>query len=589
MVLRTALMSFLVGGVVSCGFEKPTPDASLPEVTFIAETSLTDESIENTEVHIKLSMKTGVPVTVRFAVSSGTATLDRDVRTTEGEVTFQPFQEKATIVVAVVDDGIEEEEEDVKVTLKSAENAELGDVTDHRLRISANKLPRVRFVAASSMALEAAGSQTFAVELDTLAAEDVVVRYTWTGTAETADHGVTTEGILTIRANLLSQPIPAPITNDATDEDNETIDLSLIAQAGAVVAPGRGGHIHTIEDDDPPPAIGFSLATSNAGEGAGTAQLAVSLAAASEKTITVAYALATGSSATADDYTLTPDTLTFPPGTTTVMVPVTIASDALDEDDETVRVALSNAVNADLTGIREHTLTITDDDATPTLSFQQAASTAAEATATHTVMVVLSAPSGRTVSYSLARSGTSTTADLTLPATPISIPPGTIASSFNVTVINDTIDDDNETAILTLSGLVNATAGTPASHTITIADDDLPTVRFDPGFGDRTEDEFDATDVTYTYRVVLSAPSAVQVTVQVAVGGTAMSNDYDIGGGDIPVVFAPGQTQRDVRVIVRADNQNEANETVTLTLGAATNATNAGDNQLRTHTIRNED
>lgn len=589
MVFRTALMSFLVGGVVSCGFEKPTPDADLPEVTFIAAQSLTDESIEDTEVHIKLSMKTSAPVTVRYAVSSGTAMLERDVRTTEGEVTFQPFQEKATIVVTVVDDGIEEEEEDVKVTLKSAENAELGDLTDHRLRISANKLPRVRFVAASSMALEAAGSQTFAVELDTLAAEDVVARYTWTGTAETTDHGVTTEGILTIPAGQLSQPIPAPITNDATDEDDETVDLSMIAQAGAVVAPGRGGHVHTILDDDPPPAIGFALATSSAGEGTGTAQLVVSLAAASEKTVTVAYALATGSSAAADDYTLTPDTLTFPPGTTTVMVPVALANDALDEDDETVRVALANAVNADLTGTREHTLTITDDDATPTLSFQQATSTAAEATATHTVMVVLSAPSGRTVSYSLARSGTSTTADLTLPATPISIPPGTIASSFSVTVLNDTVDDNDETAILTLSGLVNATAGAQASHTITIIDDDLPTVRFDPGFGDRTEDENDFMDVTYTYRVVLSGPSPVQVTVPVAVGGTASNNDYDITGGDIPVVFAPGQTQKDIRITVRADGQPEASETITLTLGAATNATNAGDNQVRTHTIRNDD
>ena len=68
-----------------------------------------------------------------------------------------------------------------------------------------------------------------------------------------------------------------------------------------------------------------------------------------------------------------------------------------------------------------------------------------------------------------------------------------------------------------------------------------------------------------------------------------MNNDYDIGTNDLPVVFQPGQTQKDVRVIVSPDGQNEPNETVTLTLGAATNAMNAADNQLRTHTIVNDD
>ena len=360
MVLRTALMSFLVGGVVSCGFDQPTPEAGLPEVSFIVDQSLTDESIENTEIHLKLSMKTNAVVTVRFAVSSGTATVDRDVRTTEGEVTFAPFQEKATIVVSVVDDGIEEEEEDVKVTLKSAENAEVGGVDEHRLRISANKLPRVRFVATTSSAGEEIGPQGFAIQLDTLAAQDVVVRYTWSGTSEAGDHGVV-DGFLTIPAGQSSQTLRALVVNDPTDEDDETIDLSLIAQTGGVIAPSLGQHVHTIVDDDSPPTVGFALASSAAGEGAGTAMISVSLTQASEKVVSVSYAAAAGGTASAADFMLAAGTLTFPPGATTLSIPVTIVNDITDEPNETIVVALSNPVNATLQA-GSHTLTITDDD-----------------------------------------------------------------------------------------------------------------------------------------------------------------------------------------------------------------------------------
>jgi hypothetical protein len=589
MVIR-ALSAFIVVGVVGCGFETPVPPETLPEVFFAADQSLTDETIESTPILLKLSMKSADPVTVRYEVANGTGEVGKDVNDVNkaGEVTFAPFQDTATIELAIVNDGIEENEEDVRIVLKSAENAELGAQVDHRLRISANKLPRVRFVTATSSAGEETGAQTFAVQLDAPSNEDVVVRYSWAGTAEPADHGVTDAGLLTIRAGQLSQPVPAPITNDPTDEEDETIDLSLIAQAGAVVAPGLGQHVHTIVDDDLPPVIGFATAASTVAEGAGTAQLTVSLGLASEKLITIEYVAAGGGSAAAEDFTLAAGTLTFPPGTTSLTVPVAIIDDVLDEDSETVRVSLRNASNARLGAPGDlHTLTITDDDAPPSIQFEQAASTAGEAAGTHAVTVTLSAPSGKPVQFQVSRAGSASEADATLPVTAFSIPPGGTTATVNVTIINDAIDEDSETAVLTLTGLVNAGAGPQASHTVTITDDDdPPQVRFDPATPDRTESE--ASQI-YVYRVVLSAASTKQVSVNVNVSGSAMNNDYDIDNNDIPVVFAPGQTQKDIRVTIGEDNSPEPDETVILTLGSATNATNAGDNQTRTHTIQNDD
>lgn len=587
MVIR-ALSTFIVVGVVGCGFETPIPPETLPKVFFAVDQSLTDETIGSTPILLKLSMRSADPVTVRYEVDDGKDSSTDVSGDHKGEVTFEPFQETATIELAIVNDGVEEEEEEVRVTLRSAENAELGEQIDHRLRISANKLPRVRFVNATSSAGEETGTQSFAVQLDTLSAEDVVVRYSWTGSAEPADHGVTDSGFLTIRAGQISQPIPAPITNDPTDEEDETIDLTLIAQAGAVVAPGLGQHVHTIVDDDLPPVIGFATAASTVAEGAGTASLTVSLGLASEKLITIEYVAAAGGSAAAEDFTLAAGTLTFPPGVTSLTVPVAIASDLLDEDNETVRVSLQNASNARLEAPGAlHTLTITDDDAPPSIEFDQAASSAGEAAGTHAVAVKLSAPSGKTVSFQIARAGSASEADATLPVTAFSIPPGGTTATVSVTILNDAVDEDSETAVLTLTGLVNAAAGPQGSHTITITDDDdPPQVRFDPTTPDRAESE---ASQLYVYRVVLSAASTKPVSVGVTVSGSAMSNDYDINNNDIPVVFAPGQTQKDIRVTIDEDNAPEADETIILTLGSATNATNAGDNQTRTHTIQNDD
>ena len=537
-----------------------------------------------------LSFPTGDPVTVQYEVTDGTAKAETDLTSkSSGEVTFEPFKQTAKLQIGIADDNMEENEEALQLTLKSADGAELGDLSKHTLHISATKLPRVRFAVAASSDGEQTGPQNFAILLDKVATQDVIVKYTWTGTSELADHGIV-DGVLTIPTNQSSQSLRALINNDNIDEDDETIDLELVGQAGAIVEPGLGEHVHTIVDDDLPPIMSFAPAASTVSEGAGTATLTVSLALPSEKLVTVNYAVAPGGTASAADYTLAAGTLTFPPGTTTQTISVTLADDTLDEDDETLQVALSGASNATLSGTAAvHTLTIADNDNPPTLEFQQAASNASEGTATHTVNVKLSAASGRTVQFSLARSGTSSAADLTLPATTFTIAPGATTLAINLTVLDDTEDDDNETAILTLTGPVNATIGPQGTHTVTIIDNDGPTVRFDPATPDQSANEEDNGTRTFIYRVILSAPATTQISVPITRGGSASSFDYDIASGDIPVVFQPGQTTKDIRVIVGGDRTQEPNDTVTLTIGTPTNATKVADNQTRTHTIVNDD
>ena len=75
-----------------------------------------------------------------------------------------------------------------------------------------------------------------------------------------------------------------------------------------------------------------------------------------------------GTATSGTDYTaITGGTLTFAAAQTSRTFEVTVTGDALDEPDETVRVALSNPSGAVLGSAVTGVGTITDDDATPTL------------------------------------------------------------------------------------------------------------------------------------------------------------------------------------------------------------------------------
>src|SRR5207249_1370387 len=136
------------------------------------------------------------------------------------------------------------------------------------------------------------------------------------------------------------------------------------------------------------------------------ATLAVSLSAASGRTVTVGYSV-NGGSATGGgvDYTLAAGTLTFAPGVTTQNISLTVVNDTADEIDETVPVTLSNATNATLGAISTHTYTILDDDPLPSLAINN--------------VIVIEGNSGTTNAPLSAGTGTGaiTAADLPPPVT----------------------------------------------------------------------------------------------------------------------------------------------------------------------------
>src|SRR5207302_3318061 len=128
-------------------------------------------------------------------------------------------------------------------------------------------------------------------------------------------------------------------------------------------------HTYTILDDDPPPTVAFNGAASSGSESTTAVSIPVSLSTASSKSITVNYAVTGGTASGGGvDYTLASGTLTFAPGVTMQNISIAVVNDTLDEDDETIQVALSGPTNSTLGATTTHTYTILDDDPLPSLS-----------------------------------------------------------------------------------------------------------------------------------------------------------------------------------------------------------------------------
>ncbi|MGH9373886.1 MAG: Calx-beta domain-containing protein, partial [Vicinamibacterales bacterium] len=232
--------------------------------------------------------------------------------------------------------------------------------------------PTVGVTAPTATVGEAAGSASVSVALTvpgggSLGCPITVAYQTTDGTARSGADFTTKEGVVTFPAGSAhgaTQAIPVSITNDLTDEDDQTFHVDLTSATGGGVSATAGRTTVTITDDDAPPTLTFATASAIAEGHSGTSSAAVTLelSAVSERAIQVSYATANGTATAGADYTSASGTMTIPPGALTGDLVVGILGDTVVEPWESFMVTLSAPVAATLpssSGARD----IKDDDA----------------------------------------------------------------------------------------------------------------------------------------------------------------------------------------------------------------------------------
>jgi uncharacterized repeat protein (TIGR01451 family) len=154
-----------------------------------------------------------------------------------------------------------------------------------------------------------------------------------------------------------------------------------------------------------------------------------------------------------------------------------------------------------------------------------------------------------------------------------------------VLVNGDTTFEPDETFTVNLSGATNATIADGAGlGTIRNDDVDQPSI----SINDVSQVEGNAGTTSFTFTVSLSNASAQTVTVDFATSnGTATTADADYISAVGTVTFSPGDTSEPVTVLVNGDTKFEPDETFTVNLSNATNATIADGSGLGT--ILNDD
>ena len=164
--------------------------------------------------------------------------------------------------------------------------------------------------------------------------------------------------------------------------------------------------------------------------------------------------------------------------------------------------------------------------ASPTIAFSSTSSTGAESVSSAALNIDLSYAATQSVSVNYTVTGTATGSgtDYTLASGSLTINAGLTSGSISIAgIVNDSVDEPNETVIVTLSSPTNATLGSNSVHTYTITDNDNPpVVQFNAPSSNGAESS-SSTDITFD----LSAASSQNVTINYAVTGTATGSGTD--------------------------------------------------------------
>ena len=214
-------------------------------------------------------------------------------------------------------------------------------------------------------------------------------------------------------------------------------------------------------------------------------------------------------------------------GDTTGTVTFTGIDDSTDEAGETIIVTPSTSpTNATSTISEASTITITDDDDPPSVTFALSADSIEENSSTDvTLTATLSETSGQDVSIPYTVSGTATITDeYTINASPITISAGANSGTVNISTngLDDSTVEPIETIILTFGTLVNASTET-TDVTLNLISDDNPNV----SALDYSKTEF-AEHESFTITATLDAAHSKESIIPLTVTGTAdMNVDYN--------------------------------------------------------------
>ena len=543
-----------------------------------------------------LSAESASDVTVSYATSDGTAVAGDDYEAASGILTFAAGETERDIEVAVLDDKVEEPHESLTLTLSDPVNAVLGDAVA-KGTILDNDEASTRILLFLTVDPPRGSEGDGEIRVTVTAAVDkgaradetrIAVSVEGSGDADAVDFDPIPDFDVVIPANAPNGTGTFTVVpeDDLIVEADETLTVS--GDADLPVTPAT---MKLLDDDEASTRILLSADPARVSEGDGPVAVAVTASldrGLRQEATTVTVSVTGGGDPDAVDFDAVADfritiEANAPSGTGTFTL--TPEDDAEDEADETL--ALTG--ESDLPVTPASVVLADDDEMMVSRVLSIADAEAVEGAGEVRFAVTLDGPSAAevTVDYETADPAgfvdpvAEADIDYENVAGTLTFAPGEVSRTIRVQVLDDDLDEPDETFALVLSDPRGATLGR-GSALGTIRDDDEPpalSIAGDTGPEDVGE---------LVFSVTLMARALTEVTVNYAT-----MDDTAIAGDDyVPVegtlTFAPGETARTIRVAVVDDAVDEADEEVfAVTLSGHSGATLA--HALATGVIRDND
>ena len=402
------------------------------------------------------------------------------------------------------------------------------------------------------------------------------------GATEGTDYTEVTSKSITIDAGKSSGYVDFTLTptDDDIDEPNEGISIE-----GTLTDVMVTGTTITLTDDEGTPTVMLVLTPTTINESGGTnsSTVTATLSGESSAAVTVEVSVPNAAPVTLSSNT----TLTIAPGSKASTGAVTITAVDNDVDAPNASVVVSGAASGGgVANPMNQTLTITDDEGTPTVTLVLDPTTINESGATNssTVTATLSGKSNTAVILTVAAAAGANTAagDFTLSATTtLTIAAGATTSTGAVTItaVDNDIDAPNKSVTVSATASGGGVSD-PTNQTLTITDDEgVPTVTLalDPTTINESGNG-NASTVTAT----LSGKSSAAVTVTVSVPNGA---PVTLSNNAILSIAAGATTSTGTVTITAVDNDvDAANASVVVSGAASGGGVTNPDNQTLTIT-----
>lgn len=530
----------------------------------------------------------------QYTTVDGTATLaNGDYEARSGELKFVNNTTTLTRGFKVFGDTNPELDEMFSVVLSSPVNGVIADGVGDIFILDDDNTGVGLTVGDTTIVEGDAGTSTAVVDL-TLASAAVVPMTvdvsTADGTATTADSDYTPIAAQQVSFAIgdLTKQVSIDITGDTNIEADEAFTLVASNPSTGLVLTDDTGEI-TVTNDDDPPVIDVSVADVTVAEGdvgetsAATVTVTLSQNAVIPVSVDLSTVDGTATAAAGSDFTaITNQTVQFAAGESSKTVDIDILGDDDYEFDEVFQVVTSNE-SASLNVVDGSAdITITNDDALPTLSVLVGDASVVEGDAGSTNVVVdvnLSAPAVTTVTVDVATTdGTATTADGDYVANneTLSFAAGESSKQVTIVVNGDTALEGDEIFTLDATNPSVGLAILDGSGEVTITDDEVLTV----DVGDQSIVEGDSPNTSVASVVLtLSEPAVNQVTVLVdTVDGTATTADGDyVAIASQTVTFPIGSSSQTVDITINGDDNIEADEAFSLVASGPSAGLSLGD------------